>query len=725
MNNIKTLNTNLTPIALVLLSCTAQANTNLDTVVVTGSSINSSISDIAATMWVIDQEQIETEINTGADLKVALGRLIPGLDFGGESRTNVSQNLRGRSALIMIDGVSLNSTRSISRQLESISPFNVARVEVLSGATSIYGAGASGGIINIITKKAQGETLVEVKAGASSGFNSSDDLTKDVALAISGGNDKVSGRLSASYQGSGAKYDANGEMILPDITQTDLQFNEIVDVMGNLEFTPNDNQSFSITAQYYNSQQDTEYSTYLGANLTGALGYTDDVGIQDGLELDDQPGTERLMVNLQYSHQNFLGHTLLAQAYYRNESMQFFPFPSFDPYNANGTYYLYTASQQDTDILGAKLLLNKNFNKFSLNYGIDAESESSTAQSAVYDIYTALASGGMVFNQTDSVQRYPDVDTQKLGAFAQGSLQLSDDWSVAGGLRLQYISHEIGDFTGISQQLTYGDSADAIEGGKTDYTEWLANLSTLYHLTDEQQVWAKFSQGFDLPDPSKYYGNGVYSGATLVNSINVEDNALEGVKTNALELGWRIEDNSYDAQVAAYYSLSDKTTSYDSSTFAIIVNDDQKRIYGVEAQFNYQFTDNWYAGVQGHYIKSETKSDGSWSNLAAEEASPSNSLVRGGYRSSGYGAELQLQTLFDYKDDDGEQLNGYSLANLSAFYALPIGRVNFGIQNLLNKEYETIWSQRAQIYYGGLLSTDVFTYAGQGRTFALSYQAEF
>jgi iron complex outermembrane receptor protein len=44
-------------------------------------------------------------------------------------------------------------SRDSSRQLNSISPNMIERVEVVSGASSIYGAGATGGIINIITKK--------------------------------------------------------------------------------------------------------------------------------------------------------------------------------------------------------------------------------------------------------------------------------------------------------------------------------------------------------------------------------------------------------------------------------------------------------------------------------------------------------------------------------------------------------------------------------------------
>ncbi|EVU11738.1 tonB-dependent Receptor Plug domain protein, partial [Vibrio parahaemolyticus V-223/04] len=97
----------------------------------------------------------------------------------------------------MIDGVSLQSSRPISRQLDAIDPFNIERIEVLSGATSIYGAGATGGVINIITKKAYSDELAfESFVGGTSGFNSSDDFDYKVAQSVAGGNDIVKARGS-------------------------------------------------------------------------------------------------------------------------------------------------------------------------------------------------------------------------------------------------------------------------------------------------------------------------------------------------------------------------------------------------------------------------------------------------------------------------------------------------------------------------------------------------
>ncbi len=94
-----------------------------------------------------------------------LSQLIPGMDVSSQGRTNYGMNLRGRSMMVMIDGVRLNSSRSDSRQLDSIDPFNIAHIEVISGATSLYGGGSTGGLVNIVTKKGQEEKQVELQLG--------------------------------------------------------------------------------------------------------------------------------------------------------------------------------------------------------------------------------------------------------------------------------------------------------------------------------------------------------------------------------------------------------------------------------------------------------------------------------------------------------------------------------------------------------------------------------
>ncbi|KKA43550.1 TonB-dependent receptor [Salinivibrio sp. KP-1] len=727
MNTKKAVSFSLSPLALVIsahLAHAAPSSANTETIIVTGSKIQTTIADSASTNWVITNEELTREIQGGESLKGALGKLIPSFDFGStNARTNASQNLRGRSAQIMIDGVALNAARTISRQLDSIDPSNVARVEVLSGATSIYGAGATGGIINIITKRGEaGDAQLEVQTGVTTGFNNSEDLTKKAAVAVSGGSDTLQGRLSVAYEGKGAAYDGNGDPILPDVTQTDTQFNDSIDVMGSLDYRPDDEQHLSLTAQYYDSQQDTDYGIDYGPMFAGLK---DDSLIKraDGLELDEQPFTERMMLNAQYSNANVFNHSLLAQAYYRKETFGFFPFPV----SALQMQYL-GASEQSNQVIGAKVLLEKSLDNITINYGIDFSQEKFDAFQRLYDQGTSLTSNGLEFKHLGDVGRYPDFTTQNVGVFSQLDWAINDNLNAFAGLRYQYTQYEGDNFIGFAEQakILVGklNSADTIPGGTTDKDIWLANAGLKYDLTDNQQVWANFSQGFNMPDPGKFYGKGQYSGGNLTNSVNVQNTELDGVKTNSFELGWRTQQQDYNAQIAAYYSVSDKSYKYNSN-LDVTLDSDKQRIYGLEGQIKYYLTDTWYSRAHGHLVQSEIKNNGHWDELSIYNASPSTAMAAVGYDNFDWGTELNLQHVGDLSDQDNDRIEGYELVGLNGYYTLPVGQLNFGVQNLLDKDYQTIWSQKAQKVYSAYGLSNLFNYAGEGRTFSLSYSATF
>ena len=125
-----------------------------ENIVVSASRAHRSVAEMAQTTWVIERAEIEQQVQGGKEIKEVLAQLIPGMDVSSQGRTNYGMNLRGRSMMVMVDGVRLNSSRSDSRQLDSIDPFNIDRIEVISGATSLYGGGSTGGLVNIVTKKA-------------------------------------------------------------------------------------------------------------------------------------------------------------------------------------------------------------------------------------------------------------------------------------------------------------------------------------------------------------------------------------------------------------------------------------------------------------------------------------------------------------------------------------------------------------------------------------------
>ncbi|HDY7710858.1 TPA: TonB-dependent receptor [Vibrio vulnificus] len=695
------------------LTAQAQETSTNDKMVVVSSRTPKAISDIPGTVWYIESDKIEQEYRGGKTLGDILASAIPSLDVSSGARTNLGQNLRGRKMLVMIDGVSLQSSRSISRHLDSIDPFNVDRIEVLSGSTSIYGAGASGGVINIITKKAHSEELeFESYVGGTSGFNSSEDFDYKVAQSISGGNEKVQARTSVVYTETQGFFDANGTIVTPDISQGSLQFNQTVDFLTTVGVDVSETKKLNFLAQYYDSQQDSPYGLYIVGR--------DFVDVRKGFESDREHGTKRIMLSASYADAQFLGQQLIAEASYRKEDQTYTP-------------YYQSSGQQITDVISLKAALAKSFDKLNIVYGIDAYQDKLDSNQALYDPTIANNSGNLVNKTYAQVGRYPGVEVSSVAAFAQVDYAITDEWSVEGGVRYQYMLNKIDDFVGYNQQKKIaagsGTSADAVPGGETDYSVALFNLGTIYHLNRDSQVWANFSQGFDLADPAKYYGQGNY---TLVgdhwqlnDSINVNQSKMSGIKTNSVELGYRLESGDVNLQTAAYYSQSDKNIKYNKTTLLIEEIEDKKRVYGLEAMLSYWVHDNIQLGASGHYVVSEVKGDKGWEDYDAGYASTSKANAWAGWSDADLNVKLQSQTMFDYEDASNNKLNGYTLFDLVGSYQLPVGSLGFGIQNLLDKDYTTAWGQRAQLIYSAHYESAAYDYKGRGRTYTLNYQVKF
>ncbi|MDK9761795.1 TonB-dependent receptor [Vibrio sp. D420a] len=696
-----------------IFTAQAQDYSTDEKMVVVSSRTPKAISDIPGTVWYIEPQQIEQEYRGGKSLGEILASAIPSLDVSSGARTNYGQNLRGRKMLVMIDGVSLQSSRQISRHLDSIDPFNIERIEVLSGATSIYGAGASGGVINIITKKADGEELeFESFVGGTSGFNSGEDFDYKVGQSISGGNETVQARSSVIYTETQGFFDANGDIVTPDISQGSLQFNKTVDFLTTVGVNVSETKKLNFLAQYYDSQQDSPYGLYIVGR--------DFVDVRKGFDSDREHGTERIMLSASYIDEQFLGHQLIAEASYRKEDQTYTP-------------YFQSSGQQITDVISLKAALAKDFNRFNIVYGVDAYQDTLESNQALYDPTIANNSGNLINKTFAEVGRYPGVEVASIAGFVQAGFDVTNDWSVEGGFRYQYMKNTIDDFVGYQQQKQIaagnGTSADTVPGGETDYGVGLFNLGTVYHLNSDSQVWANFSQGFDLADPAKYYGQGNYTLVgdhwTLNDSINVNDSKMSGIKTNSFELGYRLDTGDLSLQSAAYYSQSDKNVKYNKNTLLIEEIDDKKRVYGLEALASYWVHENVQLGASGHYVVSEVKGDDGWEDQSAGEASTSKANAWAGWYEADLSLKVQSQTMFDYEDDSDNKLNGYTVFDLVGTYQLPVGSLGFGIQNLLNKDYTTIWGQRAQILYATHYESAAYDYRGRGRTYTLNYQVKF
>ena len=129
------------------------AQSDEDSIIVSANRTHRTVAEMAQTTWVIEGQEIEQQVQGGKEFKDVLAQLIPGIDVSSQGRTNYGMNMRGRAIVVLIDGVRLNSSRTDSRQLDAIDPFNIEHIEVISGATSLYGGGSTGGVFKNVSQK--------------------------------------------------------------------------------------------------------------------------------------------------------------------------------------------------------------------------------------------------------------------------------------------------------------------------------------------------------------------------------------------------------------------------------------------------------------------------------------------------------------------------------------------------------------------------------------------
>ena len=154
-----------TPLAFILATvvapCNAQTESALDSmqhlqeVTISTTRIPELKSNAAATVTIIDNKQIEAMSKIAPDMSHLLGLLTPGMALSSNTTSSRAQSLRGRSALILIDGIPQSTPlRSTDRDIRTIDVSAIDHIEIVKGAASaLYGSNAAGGVINIITKK--------------------------------------------------------------------------------------------------------------------------------------------------------------------------------------------------------------------------------------------------------------------------------------------------------------------------------------------------------------------------------------------------------------------------------------------------------------------------------------------------------------------------------------------------------------------------------------------
>jgi vitamin B12 transporter len=141
------------------LTAHAQEPKSVDPVVVTATKVETPAEQLGASVTVVNGEDFQTYHYPTVEAAL---RSVPGVEVrrSGSYGKTTSVTIRGANAnqvQVLVDGLRVKSPTLGQVDLSDISPDLIERIEVIRGAQStIYGADAIGGVVNIITRKGTG-----------------------------------------------------------------------------------------------------------------------------------------------------------------------------------------------------------------------------------------------------------------------------------------------------------------------------------------------------------------------------------------------------------------------------------------------------------------------------------------------------------------------------------------------------------------------------------------
>lgn len=693
------------------------AENELPEIVVTATRTEEEVTDVPRSVTVITRDEIEAQTNLSRSLNDTLSNAVPGLSPTNQSISSFGQNLRGRSVSVLIDGVpQTTNNQGYNRELRTIDPSAIERIEVIRGASATYGSQGAGGVINIITRSPSEEGLTsQTYVGLNTSLtNTEDSFGYDLQHSISSRQDNFDVTASFSIATTGAFYDAQGDRIpvfeLGGDNSTTL--NGLFKV--GVDLTPDQRLQFTFN-HFYDNQKPDVISDPIVDELPG----TQKARALEVGELEfvntPSPGNENTIINLAYNNENILGSRLQGQIYYRNNVNRSVPLDTrpFVPFFPEDLGVI--RSQGDSEQLGGRLQIETPFNPdetISLLWGADYVNENSEQPFDIIDLDDYDASGGRVNRQIGNRTFVPPYKLGSLGLFAQLTGNIGDV-ELTGGIRHERIALSVDDYTTFRNQI--------IPGGERDFSATVFNLGAVYNASDEISLFTNFSQGFGLPDFGLILRDPPAGFTTIEDSVR----DLSPQKVNNYEIGVRGNWDKVQATLSAFYNTSDLGLSFNTveGGFLEFVRAPE-RIYGLEATVDWQPTERWQIGSTLSLAEGESDEDenGDYLPLTSSRITPLK-LTAYIENETLPGWRNRLQALFvgdrnrafDQEVDLGA-ISSYITVDYISSIKLGPGSLQIGIENLLNKQYYPIQSQLSAGAGG-----DTFNYAARGRTLRFGY----
>ena len=644
----------------------------------------------------IDEKQLGLlKQGSAGNIGTILAKTVPGLADSSRTITDFGQTLRGRNALILVDGIPLNLSRETSRGLSGIDPESIQNIEVIRGSNAIYGGGATGGIISITTKSAGGEPTAKTVVGFQTPLTnfSHDALSADIHQYFSGSLNDWDYALDFGYKRTGSSYDASGDRIAPEPSQGDLFDSDAYSIGGKLGYHIDDNQYIQLSANYYTADQDSEYASDPSVAKLPA-GSVPAKAIK-GLKLADQNQNESQVYNLTYKNKDILGSNFDSQIYYRDFYTRFNPTDGRNQANRANTI---NQGYQENDVFGSRFTFNTPLHFLgdsSLVWGGDFIREQSEMPLDTFDPAIYDQSGGLEFVKNGNLIYLPELTTQSVGVFAQLKHRFNDQWSAEIGARYEDSFAEVDDFIPLTQANK--PNPYTVKGGKVKADAWLYNASVTFSPVEEHSIYASFSQGFQLPDVGLVIRN-ANTGFDLGSSF------LEPVKVDNYELGWNGDFDRISSSLAVFYSTSD-LGAVQSFNNGLSLARTKEEVTGVEGTIDYLTQDEiWGFGGSATWMKGRETPQGRSEDqkMTGYRIPPLKLTSYISYNPSDTWTNRLQATYWgsqDYRLDGKESFGRYDAKTyttvdlMSSFDVNAKNNVSIGLENIFNRKYYPLYSQ--------------------------------
>ena len=677
----------------------------LDRVTVSASTsrIPDSASALPSTITVIDQEQLQQQLAVTQDISQVLANLVPSFAPSRQKLTNSGETLRGRKPLYLVDGVPQSTPlRDGGRDGHTLDPAMIERIEVIHGANALQGLGASGGIINIITKRAprqDGNSFQDVSIAASTALPHESDSTGYRASYLfgtrSGAFDFVGG---ASYASEGLYYDGDGKPLAINAVQGDLMDSRSYNLFAKGGWNIDADRRLQLTANRYQLQGNNDYVVVEGDAVSG-IPASSERGDPEG----EGPRNRTTSVVLDYTDKSLAGGYLQAQVYWVDFAALYGDSDWGDFWGDGRDPDWHDQSQNLSEKTGGKFSWSRG-DLFGLRLratlGLDLARDTTSQE---------LIRAGLDW--------VPETTYESWSPFVQAEWWLTDTLMLTGGLRHERGKLQVDDYTTIPANP---GGSRFVEGGSPSTSETLPNIGLVWEATDALKLYASYSEGYTVADIGR-----------VLRAINQPDQRVDSlvdlspVVADNREIGLDYGNDRWLAHLAAYWSDSDlgSRLAFDPATATYNVARERTEIRGIEGNLAFRFSEAGRIGLGYATTHARYDSDGDGrvdSDLPGINVSPDRVTAFWTQAwTPGFDTRLQAGRAFDRDFDSSDNdFDGYTTVDLLGRFRLPLGTLSVGIENLLGEQYIAYNSQTTPP------RDDTYT-AGRGRVLTLGWSHRF